>query len=99
MRISASAASTASWLVPTTCATSVRIRGGRPLQLLPGYAPAKGEDPACVSACRFDALVFGDINDPNAFVTKLLDFKDSVRVRPQLGTKPSLRYIPLKKES
>ena len=47
----------------------------------------------------FDALVFGDINDPNAFVTKLLDFKDSVRVRPQLGTKPSLRYIPLKKES
>ena len=59
----------------------------------------KGEDPACVSACRFDALVFGDVNDPNSFVTKLLDFKDSVRVRPQLGTKPSLRYIPLKKES
>lgn len=59
----------------------------------------RGEDPACVSACRFDALVFGDVNDPNAFVTKLLDFKDSVRVRPQLGTKPSLRYIPFKKES
>ena len=59
----------------------------------------KGEDPACVSACRYDALVFGDVNDPKAFVTKLLDFKDSVRVRPQLGTKPSLRYIPLKKES
>ena len=62
-------------------------------------AGSMGEDPACVSACRFDALVFGDVNDPNAFVTKLLDFKDSVRVRPQLGTKPSLRYIPLKKES
>ena len=59
----------------------------------------KGEDPACVSACRYDALVFGDVSDPKAFVTKLLDFKDSVRVRPQLGTKPSLRYIPLKKES
>ena len=47
----------------------------------------------------FTMISTGDVSDPQAFVTKLLDFKDSVRVRPQLGTKPSLRYIPLKKES
>lgn len=58
----------------------------------------QGDDPACVSACRYDALVFGNVNDPQAYVTKLLDFKDSVRVRPQLGTEPSVRYIALKKE-
>lgn len=57
-----------------------------------------GEQPACVSACRYDALAFGNVKDKKTYVAKLLDFKDSVRVRPELGTKPSLRYIPLKKE-
>lgn len=58
----------------------------------------KGQDPACVTKCRYDALVFGDANDPNSYVSKLLDVKDTVRVRPHLGTKPSLRYIPVRKE-
>lgn len=59
----------------------------------------KGEEPGCVEACRYDALVFGDLNEPNSYVAKLLDVKDTVRVRPHLGTKPTLRYIPLKKET
>ena len=59
---------------------------------------AKGEDPACVSKCRYGALAFGDLNDPNSYVAKLLDVKDAVRVRPYLGTEPSLRYIPVMKE-
>ncbi len=59
---------------------------------------AKGEQPACVQACRYDALVFGDVNNPNSYVNKLLDVKDTVRVRAHLGTKPNLRYIPQMKE-
>lgn len=59
---------------------------------------AKGEDPACVSKCRYGALAFGDLNDPNSYVAKLLDVKDAVRVRTYLGTEPSLRYIPVMKE-
>ena len=59
---------------------------------------AKGENPACVSKCRYGALAFGDLNDPNSYVAKLLDVKDAVRVRPYLGTEPSLRYIPVMKE-
>ena len=59
---------------------------------------AKGENPACVSKCRYGALAFGDLNDPNSYVAKLLDVKDAVRVRPDLGTEPSLRYIPVMKE-
>lgn len=58
----------------------------------------KGEDPACVTACRHGALEFGDANDPNSFVNKLLKVKDSVRIRPQLGTEPSLHYIPIIKQ-
>ncbi|MCR4942590.1 MAG: 4Fe-4S dicluster domain-containing protein [Campylobacter sp.] len=53
-----------------------------------------GKEPACVEACRYDALVFGDLNDEDAHISKLLKIKDSLRMRPECGTKPSLRYIP-----
>ncbi len=55
---------------------------------------SKGEDPGCVSACRHGALWFGDANDPSSLVARLLSVKNTVRVRPELGTEPSLRYIP-----
>ena len=58
----------------------------------------KGQQPACVEACKYDALVFGDLNDPNSYINKLLAVKDSVRIRPELGTEPSLRYIPIVKQ-
>ncbi len=56
---------------------------------------AQGKEPACVEACKYDALVFGDFNDKNSYMNKILDVKDSVRLKPNFGTKPSLRYIPL----
>lgn len=58
---------------------------------------AKGELPACVQQCRYDALIFGDINDPNSYVSRLLAVKDSVRIKSHFGTEPSLRYIPVVK--
>ncbi|MFR6359850.1 MAG: hypothetical protein ACLUNV_09695 [Sutterella wadsworthensis] len=51
-----------------------------------------------MEACKYDALVFGDLNDPNSYINKLLAVKDSVRIRPELGTEPSLRYIPIVKQ-
>lgn len=59
---------------------------------------AKGETPACVASCKYDALVFGDINDPYSYISRLLKVKDTVRIRPELGTEPSLRYIPVVKK-
>lgn len=58
----------------------------------------KNKIPACVESCKFDALVFGDINDPKSYISRLLAVKDSVRIRPELGTQPSLRYIPIVKK-
>ena len=58
----------------------------------------KNEQPACVESCKYDALIFGDINDPKSYVSKLLAVKDSVRIRPELGTEPQLRYIPIVKQ-
>lgn len=56
-----------------------------------------GLEPACVEACKYDALVFDDLNDEEAHISKLLKVKDSVRMRPECGTNPSLRYIPVVK--
>ncbi len=54
----------------------------------------KGEEPGCVSKCRYGALTFGDANNKDSFVSKMLDVKNTVRVRPHLGTNPSLYYVP-----
>ena len=59
---------------------------------------AEGGKPACVESCKYDALVFGDAADPTSYVAKLLKVKDSVRIRPELGTDPSVRYIPIVKK-
>ena len=59
---------------------------------------AIGELPACVQACRYDALIFGDANNPNSYVNKVLAVKDTVRVRAMLGTQPNLHYIPIIKK-
>ncbi|WP_024954781.1 4Fe-4S dicluster domain-containing protein [Sulfurospirillum arcachonense] len=57
----------------------------------------EGKKPACVEACKYTALVFGDLNDETSYINKLLRVKDSVRMKPGFGTKPSLRYIPIVK--
>ena len=58
---------------------------------------AKKQDPACVQACKYKALVFGDLNDPDSYINQILHVKDAVRMKPTFGTKPSLRYIPVVK--
>lgn len=58
---------------------------------------AKGKEPACVESCKYKALVFGDLNDENAYINQILHVKDHVRMKPTYGTKPSLRYIPVVK--
>ena len=49
--------------------------------------------PACVTACKEKALVFGDVEDPGSEVRRLLDGKFSLRRRPELGTGPQDYYF------
>lgn len=58
---------------------------------------AQGKLPACTEACKYKALVFGDLNDETSYINQLLQVKDAVRMKPEFGTKPSLRYIPVVK--
>lgn len=55
---------------------------------------AKGQIPACVEACQKEkALVFGDIDDPNSEVSRLLREHPSIQRKPHLGTRPQVYYI------
>jgi Fe-S-cluster-containing dehydrogenase component len=49
-----------------------------------------------VSTCLGGARIFGDLNDPNSQIVKLLDqFGDRVyRLQEHLGTHPKVFYIP-----
>jgi molybdopterin-containing oxidoreductase family iron-sulfur binding subunit len=52
--------------------------------------------PACVEACQkngSDALVFGDLNDPNSKVRELLSNHYAIRRKPGLGTDPKVYYL------
>ncbi len=54
---------------------------------------ARGKMPACVETCPVNALVFGDLEDPNSEVRKLLAENFSIRRKPILGTNPEVYYI------
>ena len=53
---------------------------------------AVGLQPACVEASE-GGLIFGDLEDPNSGVRKILNEKYSFRRKPELGTHPSVYYI------
>jgi molybdopterin-containing oxidoreductase family iron-sulfur binding subunit len=54
---------------------------------------SKGMLPACVGSCPTKALVFGNLNDPDSEVRKLLKENFSVRRKPGLGTSPEIYYL------
>lgn len=53
---------------------------------------AVGKMPACVEVSN-GAIAFGDLDDPESDVRKLLKENYSIRRKPQLGTGPSVYYI------
>ena len=48
---------------------------------------------ACQQTCPTDAIIFGDINDPNSRVSKASKDARSFRVLELLNTKPSIAYL------
>lgn len=53
-----------------------------------------GKMPACVEACGSSkAIVFGDINDPDSEISKVLKSKYTIQRKPAAGTFPSVFYI------
>ena len=68
-----------------------RIDRGIALGLTPGVDPEA--TPACVVGCPVGCRTFGDLNDPESEVNKLLATHVTHRLREDLGTGPRVYYI------
>jgi Fe-S-cluster-containing dehydrogenase component len=53
----------------------------------------KGMDPACVSVCPAHCMYFGDLEDANSEVSRLLNERRSHVLLDKAGTKPQLWYL------
>ncbi len=53
----------------------------------------KGLDPACVETCPTDALVFGNVDDPDSPVSQYLREHQTWQLLDEAGTRPSVFYI------
>jgi len=83
--------------VPEKCSFCYqRIDRGLALGLKPGVDPEA--TPACVVACPMKARAFGDLNDPESEVSRLLAAHSSYRLREDLGTAPRVYYLPARQE-
>ncbi len=74
-----------------------RIDRGLSLGLKPGIDTEA--TPACVVVCPVGARKFGDLNDPESEVSKLLASQPSYRLREDLGTGPRVYYLPARQEA
>ena len=52
------------------------------------------KDPYCVQTCHQKARIFGDIDDPNSAISRLINRSDTFRLLEELGTDPQIYYIP-----
>lgn len=53
----------------------------------------EGEQPHCVKTCHQKARIFGDLDDPDSEVFKLVNSLRTERLQEDLGTDPQVYYI------
>jgi phenylacetyl-CoA:acceptor oxidoreductase subunit 1 len=68
-----------------------RIDVGLSQGFIPGINPEA--TPNCVRFCIADALIFGDLNDPDSMVSKLISENKTVRLQEDLKTEAAVYYI------
>lgn len=71
-----------------------RIDLGLENDLVPGIDPEA--TPACVNICPVGARIFGDLKDPSSKVSQVIAKNPTIVLREELGTRPSVYYIPPK---
>jgi phenylacetyl-CoA:acceptor oxidoreductase subunit 1 len=83
--------------VATKCTFCVeRIDAGLAKGQQPGVDPEA--TPACVNSCIAEALIFGDLDDPQSNVSTLLAENQHFRMHEELRTGPGFFYVWDKEE-
>lgn len=54
---------------------------------------SQGQTPACMELCPGRARHWGDLDDPNSEVSKLLATREHKQLLPEEGTRPSVYYL------
>ena len=54
-----------------------------------------GLRPACVDICPSQCRIFGDMNDPDSPVSRVLAERETTAIRRELGLQPNVRYVAL----
>ncbi|MBN1191762.1 MAG: 4Fe-4S dicluster domain-containing protein [Dehalococcoidales bacterium] len=68
-----------------------RIDSGLSKGLRPGID--RDATPACVNVCQARALTFGDLDDPDSEVSRLIRDNSGFQLHPEYDTDPSVYYI------
>ncbi|MDH5327419.1 MAG: 4Fe-4S dicluster domain-containing protein [Gammaproteobacteria bacterium] len=60
----------------------------------------QGLQPACVSVCPRNALIFGDLNDPNSDISLWIKQhgREILVLKAEMGTHPAVKYIGINEE-
>ena len=74
-----------------------RIQAGKLSAKIDGRRPEDGEiNTACASSCPTDAITFGDMNDPNSAISKVIGIENkdrSYHVLDEINVKPNITYL------
>jgi len=54
----------------------------------------EGVEPFCVTCCETEAMSFGDLNDPETQVSKLIAERTARPLKPEAGLHPAVYYCP-----
>jgi len=68
-----------------------RVDDGLAAGLNPGVDPEA--TPACAASCITQAIQFGDFNNPDSIVSRLVNERDHFQMHAELGTDPQIKYL------
>jgi molybdopterin-containing oxidoreductase family iron-sulfur binding subunit len=54
----------------------------------------QGKEPVCVRTCIGKARYFGDLDDPDSEISRLIKARYGTQLLKELGTEPSVYYLP-----